>query len=573
MGAPYLLAHGLGRPVEDAVTAVRVPEAGTYRVWVRAKDWVPAYHPGRFTVSVNGTEFGAIFGANGADWSWQCAGTVALPAGEATVRLHDLTGFDGRCAAVLLTTGEEPPPSEEVDDASAWRRGLLGAPKAPAFAGAFDLVVVGGGLPGCATALAAARFGCKVALIHDMPILGGDASREVGILPRGESGPLVDEIAGWKPDGELNAAEALGKEPNVSLFLEHRAVGAVMEGKTIRTVRARGVRSGAELEFRAPVFADCTGMAVLALLSGAETRSGREGQSEYDESLAPARADGMHHGNTVVFHTSMAPSPVDFPDVPWATEVAGDYADLGGQLKSPGMPNLSGPHACTRTRIFPEIILVGRKSGREKTHFWEYGQWLDPYTKGEHIRDHLFCAIYGTVANLKRLEPETYANLMLDWMSPIVAHGGYRRIVGDYILTENDIRSHTPFPDAAAVNSGGFCLHYPGDRKHDFRIKKWIWDGFDGKPYVVPFRCLYSVNVPNLMMASKHISVSHIASSSTKTMLNGAQCGIAVAAAAALHKKYGSLPREIGKEHLAELQGMVERVTGKDLRGRRGAAE
>ena len=40
MGSPYLLAHGLGVPVADAVTKVTFPSAGTYRIWVRTRDWV-----------------------------------------------------------------------------------------------------------------------------------------------------------------------------------------------------------------------------------------------------------------------------------------------------------------------------------------------------------------------------------------------------------------------------------------------------------------------------------------------------------------------------------------------------
>ena len=52
MGSPYLLAHGLGRPVADAHTKVTVPAAGNYRVWVRTKDWVAQWKapgtPGRF---------------------------------------------------------------------------------------------------------------------------------------------------------------------------------------------------------------------------------------------------------------------------------------------------------------------------------------------------------------------------------------------------------------------------------------------------------------------------------------------------------------------------------------------
>lgn len=121
MGSPYLLAHGLGRPVADATTAIEVPSAGEYEVWVRAKDWVPGYHPGRFALSINGQKLGTEFGANDQDWSWQSAGRVDLPQGRVRLSLHDLTGFDGRCDAIYLGIDGVAPPNG-VDAASrAWR--------------------------------------------------------------------------------------------------------------------------------------------------------------------------------------------------------------------------------------------------------------------------------------------------------------------------------------------------------------------------------------------------------------------------------------------------------------------
>ena len=72
MGSPYLLAHGLGVPVNDARTEVAIPKAGLYRVWVRTKDWVAQWKvpgtPGRFQVIINGKPLGTTFGTKGAQW-------------------------------------------------------------------------------------------------------------------------------------------------------------------------------------------------------------------------------------------------------------------------------------------------------------------------------------------------------------------------------------------------------------------------------------------------------------------------------------------------------------------------
>ena len=58
MGSPYLLAHGLGKPVADASTKIKIPMDGTYTVWGRTFDWVARWQapgtPGRFAISVNG---------------------------------------------------------------------------------------------------------------------------------------------------------------------------------------------------------------------------------------------------------------------------------------------------------------------------------------------------------------------------------------------------------------------------------------------------------------------------------------------------------------------------------------
>ena len=58
-------------------------------------------------------------------------------------------------------------------------------------------------------------------------------------------------------------------------------------------------------------------------------------------------------------------------------------------------------------------------------------------------------------------------------------------------------------------------------------------------------------------MAGKHISVTHIAGSSTKTMLNGGQTGMATGAAAFLCKKRQVLPRDVGQNHITELQEIL----------------
>lgn len=568
MGSPYLLAHGLGRPVSDATTVISVPDAGEYHVWVRAKDWVPEHHPGRFTLAIDGTALPTEFGASGEDWSWQSGGLIALPKGQVTLTLHDLTGFDGRCDAIYFGRDGVAPPNAADETGRAWRKALRGLPDHPVDAGAYDVVVVGGGVSGCAAALTAARLGQRVALIQDRPVLGGNASKEIGLMPRGTQGALLRELSARTPDGDLMALALLKAEPSATVFLEHRIIAAAREGSRIVSVDAVQARGGHERRFRGRMFIDATGTAMLGMFVGAETLFGREARSQYNEPYAPETADAMHHGNTLFFRTHMAEDAAPFPDVPWATEVSKDYANLSGQLIKSGLENGAGPSANPDT---PEFQFSAPSQAWmmkfPATHYWEYGQWLDPYTSGELVRDHLMRALYGTFSNVKRLEPERYANLEFEWMAHVAAQGEFRRYRGDYVLTENDVRNTTRFNDVLVANDGSFCIHCawaPGESKYDFRLKDWIWDQRDGESYGIPFRCLYSANIENLLMAGKHISVTHIAGSATKLMGNGAQHGVAVAAAAFLCNEHDTTPRGLYDERLGDLRALVDALTGHD---------
>jgi len=566
MGSPYLLAHGLGRPVADASTVVSIPDQGEYKIWVRTKDWVPSHHPGRFRLSINGTLLAKELGASGQDWSWELAGELSLPKGCATLALHDLTGFCGRCDAIYLSKDGTVPP-DAVDDASrAWRKALRGLPDQPIHAGDFDVVVVGGGVSGCAAALTAARLGQRVALIHDRPVLGGNASKEIGLMPRGTQGAILKEISERTGDGDLVALSLLEAEPTASVYLEHRIMRASTQGSRILSVDTLHARTGQERRFMGRMFIDASGTAMLGILTGAETLFGREARSEFDEAYAPETADSMHHGHTLFFRTRMAEHPVPFPEVPWAIEVSKDYADLSGQLIRPGLENGPGPKAGTHPSI-PDFRFGGSSEVVPATHFWEYGQWLDPYTSGEFVRDYLMRALYGTFSNVKRMEPEKYAKLEFEWMAHVAAQGEFRRYKGDLVLTENDIRNRTQFNDMLIANDGSFCIHCawrPGEGKYDFRLKDWIFDQRDKQSYGIPFRCLYSVNIDNLMMAGKHISVTHVAGSATKLMGNGAQHGVAVAAAAFLCNTLSTTPRGLYETHLGELRELVDKLTSCD---------
>jgi hypothetical protein len=190
MGSPLLMAHGLGRPVADAATRVAFPAAGTYRVLVRTRGWAATFDapesPGRFKLLVGGRPLPVVFGTEGEAWHWQEGGTVEITEAnrETTAALRDLTGFNGRCDAIVFTTDPGLTPPNEGQAMARFRREMLGHPERPADVGPYDLVVVGGGVAGLCTAVSAARLGLTVALIQDRPLLGDVILKQQDIVGR-----------------------------------------------------------------------------------------------------------------------------------------------------------------------------------------------------------------------------------------------------------------------------------------------------------------------------------------------------------------------------------------------------
>lgn len=554
VGSAYLLAHGLGTPVPEARTTVELPRPGDYRVWVRTRDWVAPWKapgaPGRFQVLVDGAALETTFGTEGAAWHWQDGGAVRLRNRRITLALRDLTGFDGRCDAVLFTADPGFRPPDGGDALAAFRRKALALPATPAHAGDFDLVVVGGGMAGTAAAISAARLGLQVALIQDRPVLGGNNSSEVRVHlgggihlpPYPALGAVVAELdSGHK--GNAQPAHAyddekklavVRAEKNIRLFLNTRAVAVERRGSRIAAVVARDVRTGRETRYAAPLFVDATGDGVIGYLAGADHRYGRESRAETGEPLAPETPDRLVMGTSVMWYSEDAGRPVPFPECPWALQ----FNDQTVQNATRGDWN------------------------------WEAGLDRDQVNDIEAIRDHGLRAVFGNWAFQKNhaRDKEKYANLRLAWVAYIGGKRESRRLLGDVILNQHDIENRREFPDAAVTATWSIDLHYPDPKNsqhfpgQEFRsIAKF------GKkePYAVPYRCFYSRNVENLFMAGRNISVTHVALGTVRVMRTTGMMGEVVGMAASLCRRYDTTPRRVYQYHLDELKELMRRGAGK----------
>lgn len=113
MGSSYLIAHGLGQPVDDARTHFTVPQDGTYNLFARTRNWTACWSdrpsPGVFRIRIDDRDTETLFGDGAGEWHWQEGGSIFLTKGTHLLTLHDTTGFDGRCDAILLTATDQRP--------------------------------------------------------------------------------------------------------------------------------------------------------------------------------------------------------------------------------------------------------------------------------------------------------------------------------------------------------------------------------------------------------------------------------------------------------------------------------
>lgn len=564
IGSAYLNAHGLGKPVRDASTTVHFNEPGNYHVYVLTYNWTSPWYkgkgPGVFNLVIDGKTLPNELGNYGNSWEWQLAGKVKV--GEtATVVLHDLTGFNGRADAICFSKDQVDLPTS-FEELIAFRNVAQGQEE-PVIAPKADLVVVGAGVAGIATALTAARYGVNVILVDNLPELGGNNYLGVGLsgamhknlYPR--IGDIVRELTGipyyedsreqphlQRPGGTgyplerktgqemADFREQVLKDAGVLIYHNTHVYFAESRSGKIVSVTGRNLKTGEETIFTGRLFADCTGDGTVGYLAGADFHIGRESRDFANESLAPETTDQKKMGMTLKWGSRDTGKPNSFPmfeTIPWAMECTEEY----------------------------HLDVYGNK------WWWETGLEIDNAKEAELVRDNMLRAIFGNWSYLKN-NLEKFRTRELSHIGHIGMKRESRRLLGDIILNENDFRDQVEYPDASFTATWPFDLHYATPENSKY-YPGWEWQTFclneDSiswiEPYSVPYRTLYSRNINNLFMAGRCISVTHVALGPTRVQCTTGMMGEVVGMAAKICAEHQVFPRAVYENYLEELKKLM----------------
>jgi len=412
-----------------------------------------------------------------------------------------------------------------------------------------DVAVIGGGMAGIAAACAAARSGARVLLVEQFAVCGGNAT--VGGVASfcGETsgqGEVFDAIlahleafhaiAPYEPypqlDGRIFDYEILAVilqemllERGVKLLLHTKLVDVLVEDAAITGCIVCGP-SGPEA-IRAAQYIDCTGEAQLAHAAGCRTMKGRE-------------QDGLPMAMSMMFFVRHI-----------------DRARM----------NEPAERFVTSQRTVQRMFDYAAEQVPENRWFERLRQWDDlpmitiwpngPRSSAVKVKIPMFDATDTeslTAAEIKGrrrmmeildfLQREEGAPWLLDHCSPTIAIREGRRVVGDYVLTLDDVLAGQAFDDAVARGT----YQIDGVHEPDTDKRKSMFTGAEARavpPYHIPLRSLIARDCANLLMAGRCLSAEQHAMSSARVIPTCAMMGQAAGIAAALSVQQGRNLREL----------------------------
>lgn len=438
-------------------------------------------------------------------------------------------------------------------------------------------------MSGVCAAIAAARQGVKTALIHDRAVLGGNASSEIRIHISGadqglkqpdyaEGGLLYELMLENKSRNDsfyysvwdMVLYEAVKKEENLTCYFNTVMYDAVAENNEIKNIMCVQSTSKMHYKISGQVYIDCTGNDTLGFYVGAEYRQGSEAKSETGEPHAPEMPNNERMGNTILLKAKDMGHPVKFTPPAFAKKLTEE------QLKN--------RIHCTQMRDTIDLSNLPDPEEYKRTSMTssscnDYGYWWlelmgdkdDIITDYENIRDDLMGYCYGLWDHIKNnkegIHDHNAENLELEWVGALPGTRESRRLVGDYLLSENDILEHRRFEDAVCY--GGWCvdLHTPHGLLDFDRLPSDC--GYYDGVYTIPYRSYYSKNIKNMFMAGRNISATKLGMASTRIIGCCAIGGEAVGIAAAMCVKHNCGPRELLENgYIGELQQIILKNDG-----------
>lgn len=403
-----------------------------------------------------------------------------------------------------------------------------------------DVCVIGGGMSGLCAAVAAARHGAKVVLMHDRPVLGGNASSEVRMWIRGaagkenrETGILQEiELENIYRNPTMNYSiwdtvlhQMVIQEENITLLLNTSCLSCEMDREKVASVTGWQLNTYTFHTVEAKIFIDSSGDSILAPLTGAAYRVGREGRAEFDEYGAPETPDRYTMGSSCLIEARQTDHYCEFIAPDWAYVYPDDESMY---LKK---------HDVAGTGI----------------NFWwiELGGMQDTISDAQDINEELIKTAYGIWDHIKNHGDHGMDNWELEWIGFLPGKRESRRYEGAYILNQRDLEEGHSFPDTVAFGGWTMDNHSPLGFKYQGYSSHHITPKV---PYEIPFRSLYSHNVPNLMFAGRNIGATHMAMSSTRVMATCAVIGQAAGTGAAVAVQHNCLPAGVTENHIPELQ-------------------
>jgi hypothetical protein len=417
-----------------------------------------------------------------------------------------------------------------------------------------DVVVAGGGLAGVCAAVSAARHGCKVILVQDRPVLGGNASSEMRMGIVGAHGDQNQE-AGLLEELQLNnfyynplqrytlwddiIYSMVVKEPNITLLLNTSVNDVVMEGDRIKAVKAWNTNAYTRYSIIGTIFIDCTGDGILRL-SGAKFRHGREMPSEFNETYLQTGGDSKTMGNSILLQLRKTDEDHPFKAPEWA------YHFTDADFAYPTPKSTTKGIKFNYKKLYPD-----------DNNFWwiEFGGNFDTIHDANAIQFELKRIAYGVWEYMKNNPDGRCKGYDLDWIGSLPGKRESTRFVGPHILNQNDVLSGGHFPDVVAYGGWSLDDHDPDAFHKQGRISV---EHSVPQCFGIPFDCLYSVNVPNLMFAGRDISTTHMGLSATRVMATCALLGQAVGTAASIAIEKKTDPAGVRKDYIDYLQSTLE---------------